>query len=301
MPISQQSDLELLNSWIVCDTLDTDGEILRYCVERDTNSLIRASVVSLIFVIVMGVTQPTPSAVILGTQLLVTFGGIGSYQGGKLEAPYINRVISKENGTNDGVAYSILEAYNGIQVEKANAEGVAVVTKNSGILGKIAGVAMGWITLTPVKVLAEEMAELHTEKIGIKATISAFLALVTAWAGFPILNVIAGLTFMAVFDVLFSLAPGAVKLGTEIDHRLQAKLWAFIMNLGGIIFASVAYNVYLSLGAAGWAKTITCSINYLVATWLVSIYVIRDISYIARVNKVFVPWFAKLLAKNKNS
>ena len=172
--------------------------------------------------------------------------------------------------------------------------------KNSNIIGKIAGVAMGWLALTPVKVFAKEMTELNNEKVGIKSIISALFAFVTAWAGFPIVNIIAGLAAMAVLDAIFSLIPGSVQAGTEIDHKLQGKLWAFIINLGGIIFISFACNTYLSLGDHVLAKTVACYINYLVAFWMVTIYVIRVMKYIARVNKVSSPWFVKLLAKTNN-
>ena len=132
---SQQLDSLLPNSWLASDKLEMDdGEIL-LCTENVYSSPIRSSVVvRLIFMIVIGLAQPTPSAVILGTQLPVSSGQIGSYQGGKLEAPYINRVISKENDTNDGVAYSILEAYNGIQEEEDVREGETHMRKDATML-----------------------------------------------------------------------------------------------------------------------------------------------------------------------
>ena len=131
---SQQLDSLLPNSWLASDKLEMDdGEIL-LCTENVCSSPIRSSaVVRLIFMIVIGLAQPTPSAVILGTQLPVSSGQIGSYQGGKLEAPYINRVILKENDANVGVAYSILEAYNGIREGKTSAEEETVVKRKTSI------------------------------------------------------------------------------------------------------------------------------------------------------------------------
>lgn len=124
---SQQLDLLLPNSWIANDILEMDdGE--SHCADNVCNSPIRTTVVSLIFMIAIGVARPM---VILGTQLPVALGEIGSYQGGKLESPYINRVISKENDTNEGVAYSILGEYNGLQEEEDVREGEIHMRKDT--------------------------------------------------------------------------------------------------------------------------------------------------------------------------
>lgn len=180
---SQQLDSLLPNSWLACDKLEMDdGEIL-LCTENVCSSPIRSSaVVRFIFMIVIGLAQPTPSAVILGTQLPVSSGQIGSYQGGKLEAPYINRVISKENDTNKGVAYSILEAYNGKQEEKTSEEGMIVkkrfnVSSNTVVYGSLGTIGVAVMLVSAVVSFVKPLFDVNVAYVLLPLSL-AYLAMI---------------------------------------------------------------------------------------------------------------------------
>ena len=144
----------LSNSWIASDTLEMDEDISR-CIENVCSSPIRISVVSLIFIISIGVTQLTPSAVILGTLLPVALGAMGTFQGSQQERTYINNVISNTQDSNKSVAYSILEAYNGKQEEKTSEEGMIVkkrfnVSSNTVVYGSLGTIGVAVMLVSTV-------------------------------------------------------------------------------------------------------------------------------------------------------
>jgi len=183
---------------------------------------------------------------------------------------------------------------------KSGYKELKLLNKHSSVLSRIGGAIMGWLACSPIESFAEEIKNSYNQHVGLIASLAALCSAFAAWTGVPIFSIIGGFIGLAVFDAFISLIPGAVKEGREKDHSLQAKLCAFCVNLAAIMVGVIAHNYFVDLTSGlssieYYPAKVVSNVHYLIVFWVGMIYVTRVIGYVAKINKVPLPWFANTL------
>lgn len=144
-------------------------------------------------------------------------------------------------------------------------------------------------TPTFIQVYADEMRESTNSPVS-KIIFAGIVAALSQIFGWNLFYLVAGLLFIAVLDVLLSLVPGNIKEGTEKDHAIQAKFFAFVTNFLGLFAIAVGMEFLRSYAGDNMlSKTLSVVIPFTIAGWIYGIYIRRIVAYIARANKVKVP------------
>lgn len=142
---------------------------------------------------------------------------------------------------------------------------------------------------------AKEM-EAVVEQNKFKYWVTAVITAITALLGVELTFLISGLFVIALADLIVSLIPGNIKPGTEKDHCMQSKLWAFVTNFLSLI-GVVAGCDFLTrfVGDNGFFGMVTGNLYYPISAWIFGVYVYRLVGYAARANNTKVPQSIKKL------
>lgn len=156
-------------------------------------------------------------------------------------------------------------------------------------LRKVGAFIMPLGTPSYLKLYAEEMKE-SVSKPWYKLLFTTCISLVVGFLGMKLITLVIGLFFLALLDMLLGLIPGNVKSGTEKDHTIQAKFFAFLTNIIGIVAITKSMEYLLDFsGESRVSEFVLPFLPYAVASWTFSVYMYRILKYMALANRTKLP------------